>query len=74
MTTAIRPVEPLLSRDASGETTYDSSRTSALIRARVSSETPGAPFRARDTVAFETPASEATSAMFSRSPGATGAV
>ena len=74
MTTATRPVEPLLSREASGETTYDSSCTSALIRVRVWSETPGAPFSARETVALETPASAATSAMFSRPSGATAAV
>src|SRR3989442_1770936 len=71
MMTAIRPVEPLLRRTASGETTYDRSLTRALIRARVSSETPGAPLSTRDTVALETPAIDATSAMFSRPFGAT---
>ncbi|GIG44241.1 hypothetical protein Dsi01nite_022820 [Dactylosporangium siamense] len=44
--------------------------TRALIRRRVSSETPGAPLRTRDTVAFDTPARAATSAMFNRVFGA----
>src|SRR5262249_49236224 len=62
-TTATRPVMPLDRREASGETTYESSSASFLMRSRVRALTPGMSRRARETVAGETPASRATSAI-----------
>jgi hypothetical protein len=49
-----------------GERARTPFRRRRRARARVSSDTPGAPLSTRETVALDTPASEATSAMFSR--------
>ncbi len=63
-TTATRPVSRRARPEASGDTTYESSSAMARIRTRVASLTPGTSRRARETVAMDTPARRATSAMF----------
>ena len=59
----IRPRRPLASPDATREIAKESSSAAAATRAVVSADTSGEPCSARETVATETPASRATSAM-----------
>ncbi len=67
--TAIRPARPVARPDALRDTEKPRASAAARTRAVVAAETRSDPRRARDTVATETPARAATSAIVASGSG-----